>query len=101
MAQLKAAELKQEAQRAVLRSCPVDFLKEMAEVVNIANASSFWRVPMKGQKKYYLDKLTRVSVDDLPTEKLIRDKEARLDWINTREGARKYLDEWREYLILC
>ena len=98
MAQLKRVELRQRAQRAVLRKCPVKFLKEMTEVIRLESASSFWRVPMTGQKKYYLDMLTHVQEEDLPTEKLKRDEYARQDWVHTREVPREYLKEWQEYL---
>ena len=71
---------------------------EGTEVIRLESASSFWRVPMTGQKKYYLDMLTHVQEEDLPTEKLKRDEYARQDWVHTREVPREYLKEWQEYL---
>lgn len=98
MEQLKAAGTDQGAQRAVLRTCPVNFLQEMAEVVAMCSHLNFWRVPMTGKKKYYLDKLTHVYMENLPTEALKRNEATRLNWVNTCAGKREYLGEWKEYL---
>ena len=99
MEQLQAAGLKHEAQRAVLKKCSENFLEEMAEVINLKDSVSFWSLPTKGKKKkYYLDMLTHVYREDLPTEALKRDVCERLDWLNTRKFSGEYLSEWKAYL---
>ncbi len=98
MEQLKMAGNEQSANRAVLRKCSEDFLEEMAEVVSQQSSCFFWRLPMKGRKKYYLDKLAQVRVEDLPIAKLERDKEACLSWLQGREGKGKFTNEWISYL---
>ena len=98
MEQLQVAGLKQDAQRAILRKCPEKFLEEMSEVISLKSSVSFWRLPTKGKKKYYLDMLTHVYREDLPTETLKRDVRERLDWLNTRKFSGEYQSEWKAYL---
>ena len=96
--QLQAVGADHEAQRAILRKLPEAFLKEMAEVVNMKMSSRFWRMPMKGRKKYYLDMLTRVYKENLPTEILKRKKAEILAWLMARETNGEYLAQWKKYL---
>ena len=96
--QLQAVGADHEAQRAILRKLPEEFLKRMAEVVNMKMSSRFWRMPMKGRKKYYLDMLTRVYKENLPTEILKRKKAEILAWLMARETNGEYLAQWKKYL---
>ena len=96
--QLQAVGADHEAQRAILRKLPEAFLKEMAEVVNMKMSSRFWRMPMKGRKKYYLDMLTHVYKENLPTEMLKRKKAEILAWLMARETNGEYLAQWKKYL---
>mgnify|MGYP002855286455 CR=1 FL=1 len=98
MEQLQAVGADHEAQRAILRKLPEAFLKEMAEVVNMKMSSRFWRMPMKGRKKYYLDMLTHVYKENLPTEMLKRKKAEILAWLMARETNGEYLAQWKKYL---
>ena len=96
--QLQAAGLKHEVQRMVLKKCSENFLEEMAEIIHLKDSVSFWKLHTKGKKKYYLDMLTHVYCEDLPTEALKRDVSERLNWLSTRKFSGEYLNEWKVYL---
>ena len=98
MEQLQAVGADHEAQRGILRKLPENFLKEMAEVVNMKWSHTFWRMPMKGRKKYYLDMLTHVYKENLPTEILKRKKAEILTWLTGIRGGLEYLAQWKKYL---
>ena len=98
MEQLQAVGADHEAQRGILRKLPENFLKEMAEVVNMKWSHTFWRMPMKGRKKYYLDMLTHVYKENLPTEILTRKKAEILTWLTGIRGGLEYLAQWKKYL---
>ena len=98
MEQLQAVSADHEAQRGILRKLPENFLKEMAEVVNMKWSHTFWRMPMKGRKKYYLDMLTHVYKENLPTEILKRKKAEILTWLTGIRGGLEYLAQWKKYL---
>ncbi len=53
---------------------------------------------MKGRKKYYLDMLTHVYKENLPTEMLKRKKAEILAWLMARETNGEYLSQWEDYL---
>ena len=94
MKQLKGVALDPNEHRAILRKCSEEFLEHMAEVISMKPAYSFWRKPMRGLKKYYLDMLTRVYREKLPTEQLKEDVEKRLAWVAQKE----HLTDWSDYL---
>ena len=98
MEQLQAVGADHEAQRGILRKLPENFLKEMAEVVNMKWSHTFWRMPMKGRKKYYLDMLTHVYKENLPTEILTRKKAEILTWLTGIKSGLEYLAQWKKYL---
>ena len=98
MEQLKTVRTDRQAQRAILRRCPVNFLKEMCEVMYLQGAGRLEGIQPGHEKKCYLDLLTAVSAEDLPLARLERDVYARKDWLVTREVEREYLAEWQEYM---
>ena len=93
MEALKAAGADQNAQRAILRKLPAEFLKNMCEVIRMQDIARM-RISPYHVKRDTLDILTRVHASALPPEKLMSNTSERLEWLSKRE----YLSEWYEYL---
>ena len=98
MEALKESEQDQDVQRGILKGCPEKFLKEMCEVITRTESYRFRGVPLRGKKKYYLDKLTRENAEKLPTARVKREGADMLKWLEHRGKNLEYYEEWVEYL---